>query len=180
MNDIDYEARKQPEAYKPLFGAAFAELGRFAGADLEAVQAALDGIDTTGMGPWGYLLAAASATKPLVFNDKVKEALGFRWGRQLWEPSDIPVFGGMTEDEVERDPDDYETNYIVAEYYPEEAHEALEQDYFWGGSDADVLGLWIKDGIAKVFHAHMEGFWILGEDPIDFFEKIVAQIVGGD
>jgi hypothetical protein len=45
MAEIDGQARKRPEVYKPLYGAAFAELARFAGADLEAVQAGLDGID---------------------------------------------------------------------------------------------------------------------------------------
>jgi hypothetical protein len=185
MAEVDYEARKRPEVYKPLYGAAFAELARFAGADLEAVQAGLDGIDATQMGPWGYLLAAVSATRPLVFTDKVQEALGSRWARQLWEPSNNPPELSLPRDEDEVEDEDgpdlfneWETERIVAVDYPEKAQEALAQDFFWGGSGADVLGIWQKDGIAKVFHAHYEGFWILGEDPVDYFEKVVAQIVG--
>ncbi|MBW2703622.1 MAG: hypothetical protein JRF33_22630 [Deltaproteobacteria bacterium] len=181
MTEIDYGARKAPEVYKPLFDAEFAKLAELAGADLAAVQKLLDEIKLEGRGPWGYLTGGVSATAALLFNDKLKDALGYTWVRQLWEPSDqFAMFGGMTEDEVERDPDDYDTNYIVAEYYPEESREALAEDNYWGGGDADVVGLWVKDGVAKVYHAHMEGFWILGEDPVDFLQKEVAKILGKD
>lgn len=142
------------------------------------MQKKLDEIKLEDRGPWGYLTEGISTTSALLFNEKLKKAMGTAWIRQLWEPSDqYAVFGGNTEDEVEQDEDDYDTNYIIAEYYPEEAHEALEQDNYWGGSDADVLGLWVKDGIAKVYHAHIEGFWILAEDPVDFFQKEVAKIL---
>lgn len=177
MSAIDYESRKKPAVYKPLIDTELQKIAEIAGADAGAVQAELDAVDLEGRGPWGYLTAAAKATTDLLFTDEVRRKLAGNWAAALWEPpQQYTCYGGPTEDDVERDPDDYETNYIVAEYYPEESHEALAQDNYWAGADADVMGIWQKDGIAKVFHAHMEGFWILGEDPVDFIQKAVAKM----
>lgn len=178
MSNIDYAARKNPEAYKPLLDAEFAKLVELVGGDKAEVQKHLDSIDTEGCRPWDYLTSGINATKKIIFTEKLQEALGYSWTKHLWQAGDqYTCFGGMSEDDFEQDPDDFETNYIIGEYYPEESHEALQQDDFWGGSDADVVGLWSKDAITKIFRAHMEGFWILGEDPVDFFQKEVGTIL---
>ena len=69
----------------------------------------------------------------------------------------------------------FENDDFDLEYYPEESHECLSQYNYIGGADADVIALWQREDRTSVCHAHVEGFWILGEDPVDYIEKIAEK-----
>ncbi|MEL6182880.1 MAG: hypothetical protein AAFS10_28250, partial [Myxococcota bacterium] len=44
----------------------------------------------------------------------------------------------------------------------------------WG---EDVVGLWRRPGgYTSLYHAHPEGFWLLGYDAVDFVERAVARL----
>lgn len=167
-----------PTIYKPLIDAEFRNLAEILKVDLVSVQNKLDLIDPKSCGAWRYLLQAIEQTRTLLVSPEFKKMLQSNMLRDLWFPTDqYACFGGYTANYDDYNSDDYDVNYIFSEYYPEEAHEALAQENYWGGADADVFGLWTTENKTKVYHAHMEGFWILGEDPADFLKKAVEHII---
>lgn len=176
---IDYTSRNKPEVFKPLIDAELLKLAKYNGADIGKTEKILATVDPKKMGAWGYLTSAIDATRSMVYEGKVAENLGFSWSHQLFEQDmeRFPFFAGETENDVPEDLD-FSENPIVLEYYPKESHEALRQDMFVGGADADVIGLWRVEDRTRVFHAHMEGFEILGEDPVDYLQRIVRDELG--
>jgi hypothetical protein len=179
---IDYAARRRPEIFKPLVDAA---LSRIAAVDARTFTppAAVE----PGTGPWGYLEAAVAAGRADLTTLAVGNALGeHSWGHRFllgklaehltaFEAVETEEEAAGGDDEEDFDP---EGRPIVLAYYPEESHECLRQGHFVGGADADVIALWQRADRTSVCHAHMEGFWILGEDPVDFIERIAAKAEG--
>ncbi|AWV91253.1 hypothetical protein [Bradymonas sediminis] len=178
---MDYAARKTPEIYKPMIDAALLRLARVAGADDEAVSVTLADLKVEpGTGPWGYLTQAAiPAIRSSLTTEALQTALGpYSWNFSLLKGTladNLQAFDYVeTQDEVEIDYEDPWGSPVVLEYYPEESHECLRQVNYIGGSDADIIALWRRADRTSICHAHMEGFWILGEDPIDWIEKIAS------
>jgi hypothetical protein len=180
---IDYAARRRPEIFKPLVDAALSRIAAVGGrtftppAEVEA-----------GTGPWGYLDAAVTAGRADLTTVAVANALGeHTWNHQFLLGKLAEHFTSYDVVETEEDAaggDDEEEDFgfegrpVVLSYYPEESHECLRQAHFVGGADADVIALWKRADRTSVCHAHMEGFWILGEDPVDFIERIAAKAEG--
>jgi len=42
--------------------------------------------------------------------------------------------------------------------------------------DADVLGIWDNEGVESIYHAHLEGFWLLGIDATEWIQNVVKKI----
>ncbi len=159
----DYAHRTDPSVFKPLIDAALLEIARKGGGDVEAVQKELDALDATQYRrQWSYLMRALSRTRTHLLTDKVLQAPN-HWFDHFLE--------GNHYDTRDKDVDS------IIEYYPERAQEALRQENLVGGYDADIIGLWKRDdGHESVYHAHMEGFWILGEDTIDFVASFATHL----
>ncbi len=173
---MDYAKRQQIETYRPLIDDALLRIVETTGGDREEGTAALQAIDHK-EGPWGYLNKAVQAVRPAINMETIDEVLPHNWvtgflkGR--WENAEIPFSYVETADQVE--PGTF-MRPLILEYYPEESHECLKQRTYVGGGDADIIALWRRDDRTSVCHAHMEGFWILGEDPTDFIEKYAAKL----
>jgi hypothetical protein len=121
------------------------------------------------------LSLALQATRELLVTPKLAELAKGEWFLPLLRGDEYTghVLAGKHSDDfddpVVLDPDDY----------PDEARPALKQSYFIGGSDADVVLLWRqKDATHAICHAHPEGFWILGQDAIDFAERFARTCAG--
>jgi hypothetical protein len=176
----DYAARRRPEIFKPLVDAALSRIAAVGGRAFTRPAAV-----ESGTGPWGYLDAAVAAGRADLTTVAVGKALGeHSWGHQFLLGKLAEHLTAVEAVETEEDAagDDDEEGFggrpIVLAYYPEESHECLRQGNFVGGADADVIALWQRADRTSVCHAHMEGFWILGEDPIDFIERIAAKAEG--
>lgn len=179
---IDYVARKQPAVFKPLIDAALERIAKVGGRAFTP-----PGSVAPGTGPWGYLTTVVAAAKDDLTSEAVRSALG----EHSWS---VAFLGGTlaehftSYDVVETEEDarggdddedwDPEARPVVLAYYPEESRECLRQGNFVGGADADVFALWQRADRTSVCHAHMEGFWILGEDPADYIERIAAKAEG--
>ncbi len=181
---IDYRARKNPDVFKPLIDVALSRIARVGGRSFtppDAVEA--------GTGPWGYLNAAAAAGRSSLTSEAVAKALGeHSWSHQFLlgklaehftsydvVETEAEASGGGGEDDEDFGSDD---RPVVLEYYPKESWECLRQGNFIGGADADVFALWQREDRTSVCHAHMEGFWTLGEDPVDYIERIATKAEG--
>lgn len=168
----DYVARRDASVFKPSIDAAMLRIARHAGRENE-VRAALDALVVpSGTGPWGYFLLTLDAVKNLGLDQAAPVGT---WGDYF--------FSGQHRDYVphstERDEED-DGNWLSLGDYPREAIPALKQKLYVGGYDADVVMLWARtDGRHTVCHAHPEGFWILGQDPIDFVERTAIEVEGG-
>lgn len=174
----DYRARQKPEQFKPLIDAALARLASLSGAALTLAEV------SEGTGPWGYLTEAIAQNRAALTGPKVRAALGeHTWYDQFLTGhlADNLNAGSVIDSEDDLDPeDDYDPDAapVVLAYYPAAAHACLRQELFIGGADADLFALWPREDRTSVCHAHMEGFWILGEDPIDFIERIADRAEG--
>lgn len=171
---VDWEARKKPENYKPLIDAALLRIAHAAGADEAAVKATLEEQSPT-KGPWNYLTNVLKEIREDLLTDELRDARP--WGMSFLDGTideHLEAFSCVeTQADVSPDPFD---RPVVLEYYPEEAHECLRQQIYIGGADADIFALWNRGDRYSVCHAHMEGFWILGEDPSDYIENIADKV----
>lgn len=179
---IDYHARKQPAVYKPLIDAALDRIAKVGGRTFTPPESI-----APGTGPWGYLTTAVAVGKDDLTTGAVRAMLGeYHWSYRFllgrlaehltaFETVETEEDAQGGDDDEDWDPDG---RPIVLAYYPEEARACLRQENFVGGADADVFALWERDDRTSVCHAHMEGFWILGEDPVDYIERIAARAEG--
>ena len=157
---MNYEERKQPNVYKPLIDEALIRIVEATGGDVDEARQALDEVEHDGTS-FEYLNDhAVPAVSSFVDLEVVQERIPHRWGKSLLEGK-------------------FEAGTMLfpnIEFYPEDSKEFLHQQNFIGGYDADVVGLWDRDDRQSICHAHMEGFWILGEDAIDFVEKTADEL----
>jgi hypothetical protein len=178
----------QTTAYKPRIDAALASIAGYAGADPEALARTLAKIEIDDLGPWGYLMAAMRAGSDLLLSDDIAAALKREWFLYFLEAREEeflpPRFGGDSEGDDDHDSPELEDDgyadtrrALYLEDYPEEAHEALEQAHFVGGSGRGIVCLWRREGgVTSVCFASPSGFEILGEDPADFAERAAAKL----
>ena len=157
----DFENRKDPAIYRPRINEALLRIVKATNGDVNAARDALDTIKYEGTS-WGYLNDKAVPLVSEFINLKiVNEKIPYSWGKALLEQTlGVP------------------TAYPEIEYYPEEAIACLEQENYIGGYDADIIALWDRGDRESICHAHMEGFWVLGEDAIDFVEKTATELEG--
>lgn len=188
---MDYAARKLPEIFKPLIDAALLRIAHAAGADTNAVQERLDELvpklglnvlhkrDTSR--PWHYLrYQATPAIADLILTDRFNEALGHHYTTSLLNGA----FGEYLETadwvttKEELDDERYWDSYpVVLEYFPPESHECLKQGYYVDGVDGtEVLALWDRGDRHSVCRVLRQGFFILGEDSVDWIEKIATEV----
>ncbi|MFP4599716.1 MAG: hypothetical protein ACLFVJ_15770 [Persicimonas sp.] len=173
VDTIDWKARKEPETYKPLIDDAILRIARAAGADEEAIGATLEEQSPT-RGPWDYLTDVVGKVRDDLVTDELRDARPwfFSFLDGTFDRYLETYYCVETQADAGSDPFD---RPLVLEYYPEEAHECLRQETYVGGADADIYALWNRGNRYSVCHAHMEGFWILGEDPTDFIENIADK-----
>lgn len=138
-------------------------LASVVGADAGKMQAALDGIDTTGKGPWGYLMEALTSLEPLLKTDRARAAL--KKTRLLWVHFTSADVSGFRDVKVK------------PALYPKEARSTLRDGVILGGIDATVFILCPhQKGVpipARVCAAHPESFEVLGETVEDFVRNEV-------
>ena len=172
---MDYAKRNEIDVYRPLIDAALLRIVRATDGDEEQAHAALDAVEHDA-GPWGYLNKAVNAVRDSIDMDAIEEVLPYAWAtsflRDTWSSGEYPMYCVDSEDDV--DPMDF-PRPVVLQYYPEEAHECLGQQIYVGGGDADIIALWKREDRTSICHAHMEGFWILGEDSVDFIENYATK-----
>lgn len=180
---MKYKERTKPEIFKPLIDGAWVEMAEIVGADQGKVRDVLNKIPLESLQDgnstsFRYLKVTAGNLRGIIFTEKAEALLRNTWFKHIIrEPvNEPPVYGGETEDEFNAEDASEDDNPVFLEHYPEESHEALRQNLYIGGYDADVLGLWSTESGVKIFHAHPEGFWILGEDAIDWLTKTVEEI----
>lgn len=168
--------RTSPEVFKPAIDAALVRIARVAAADADAVQRALAGLREGRAFP--YLLGALHALRGLVDVDRLRAAGAGTWLLYFLEGKDARYEGHFLEPEGAGFEDELgQASPIRLEFYPEQAHAALRHQDFVGGQDADVVGLWrLPDGREAIYHAHPEGFSLLGDDAIDFVEREAARL----
>jgi len=163
---------------------ALLALCAFSEGDLEAFRAGLDGIDTEGAGPWWYLNEGMRIGRVHVDGARLEAAGVNGWFLYFLkgdaETASIPDSCVASEEEVE---DWYHSDDrwgdrapLALSRYPAEAHAALRQEHYFGGYDADIVGLWRKDSHLYVYHAHPEGFWLLAKSPVDFVQQAATKI----
>jgi hypothetical protein len=181
----DYEARIQPEVYRPLIDEALVRIAERSGGDVPAVRRTLERIGPeTPSTQWSYLTRALRDIREHLLTEPVKEVGKHNWFLYFLEGRDADYHGHSLIDPDEDAPespdgDESASGRPVAylEYYEEEAWECLRQRAFVGGYDADVVALWTReDGRVSVCHAHPEGFWILGEDAAEFAMKFADKL----
>jgi hypothetical protein len=179
---IDWETRKQPEIYKPLIDEALLRIARASGGDEAKTSEILEAQAPDG-GPWTYLNDVVPEVRDSIVTDALSEVMQGQWAFQFLEGTIDRYL--ETWDYVES-ADDYQPDPmsmggmpVILEYYPEESHECLRQCHYIGGADADIIALWDREDRTSVCHAHMEGFWILGEDPADYIENIADKVEEG-
>jgi hypothetical protein len=170
---FDAAARREPSVFKPLIDAALLRIGRKAGVD-EDLATLLGGLDVPpGGGAWTYLLEALRAAQPLGLAKTVPDG---EWAHYFLSGEHESYAGHTTHHD---DDDDGSISYVNLRDYPREARPALRQGHFVGGYDADVIAMWRRaDGRYSPCHAHVEGFWLLGQDPIDFIERAAMLAEG--
>lgn len=169
----DYAARREPGVFKPLIDGALLRIGRKVGVDdkLSLVLGALEA--PPGSGPWTYLMAAITAARPLGLDKAIRDG---EWAHYFLGGQHESYEGHTT---YRDEDDDGSVPYVNLRHYPAEARPALKQGTFVGGYDADVIALWRRaDGRYSPCHAHPEGFWLLGQDAIEFVER-AATIAEG-
>lgn len=171
----DYAARREPAVFKPLIDAALLRIARKASCDDEAARV-LGALETQpGGGPWTYLLEASSKLRPLGLAQTVRKG---EWAHYFLAGEHESYQGHTTHRD---DDDDGSIPYVNLRHYPAEARAALKQGNFVGGYDADVIAMWRRsDGRYSPCHAHPEGFWLLGQDAIDFAERAAVLAEGGE
>lgn len=174
---VDYSERKKPDVFKPMIDEALMRIARAVGADEDAVASKLADLDPEG-GPWNYLSRESTpAVRDLLVNDTLREVMPYDRGTKLLDNTldqHLEAFDWV-ETEADVEPDAW-SRPVVLEYYPEESLECLRQGMYVGGADADIIALWDRGDRHSICHAHMEGFWILGEDPVDWIEKIADKV----
>lgn len=172
---MDYAKRKEIDVYRPMIDAALIRIVNATDGDEAQAQSALDAVDHDA-GPWGYLKNAVNAARDSIGMEAIEEVLPHDWAtsflRDTWSSGEYPF--SCVDSEADVDPMAI-PRPVVLEYYPEESHECLRQQNYVGGADADILALWRREDRTSICHAHMEGFWILGEDPVDFIENYATK-----
>lgn len=178
----ELQARKKASVFKPLIDEAILKIAAWAGVDTDRVESILDSLNANRYSPFEYLYTAMRKVKSVLFIERVEAQMKFGSAKYLFNnPEQQHLYVG--ESEYDYDPADLEAEdyAVILENYPDKAHAALKQNHFWGGHNADVMGIWVtKEGIERVFHANATTFTILGEDAIDFIEKIVENDFSGE
>ncbi len=178
----ELQARKKASVFKPAIDESILKIATWAGVDTDRVESLLDSLNANRYSAFEYLYTAMRKVKSVLFIERVEAQMKFGWSKYLFNnPEQQHLYVG--ESEYDYDPSDLEAEdyAVVLENYPDKAHAALKQNRFWGGHNADVVGIWVtKEGIERVFHANAAAFNILGEDAIDFIEKIVENDFSGD
>ena len=175
MRNIDHS---NPKDFKPLIDKVLLELTEINDHEKEKTQEILNELSGDRMISFWYLKQAAFKTKQWSYHGKVEEVLhdyGY-WGKRIFIPaSDLPFLVNID--------DDYEDDLgadtwpVYLEEYPIEAHEALHQDFYLGGGNGDVLGVWKQGIVFKIFVATPNEFEIIAQDPIEWVEKTKSFVV---
>ncbi len=171
---------RKPAVFKPLIDEYLLRIAQWADVDGERLQRTLQAISAERATPFEYLYNAARKVRNQLFIERVESKLTYGYSRQLFVSGDTNyIFAGESEydyDPAELESEDYA---VVLENYPRAAHKALEQDKIWGGAGAEVVGIFTaKDGIEQIYKATPKEFIILGEDAIDYLEKIIQHGFG--
>jgi hypothetical protein len=174
MNLIE---RSRPQHFKPLIDKSIEKIAAWAGVDTKKIQSVLSLLSAQRYSGFEYLYNAMRKVKPLIFIEKVETRLTFGWSKHLFNnPEQEHIYVGETiydYDEADLESEQYA---IVLEDYPKAAHAALKQNTFWGGSGAEVAGVWTnRDGVETIYVASPKKFEILAEDAVDFIEKIIEK-----
>jgi hypothetical protein len=177
---MNYLERKKPAVFKPIIDDYFLRIAQWAGVDAERVKKILETLNANRYSGFEYLYTAARKVKSVLFIEKVEAQLNYGYSRQIFNSIDINyVYVGESEydyDPAELESDDYA---VILDNYPSKAAHALRQDKFWGGNVAEVVGVWLtKEGLECVYKATPKEFVILGADPIDYFEQVIAAGFG--
>lgn len=169
----DPAARREPSVFKPLIDAALLRIGKKAGVEDELVKLLGSLEAPPGGGPWTYLMDAIRAAQPLGLAKVVPNG---EWAHYFLSGEHESYEGHTTHRDED---DDGSISFVNVRNYPREARPALRQGHFVGGYDADVIAMWRRaDGRYSPCHAHMEGFWLLGQDAIDFIERAAMMAEG--
>jgi hypothetical protein len=170
--------RTDPRVFKPLIDSVLIELAVINDSDKELVISALGDLSAEGMISFWYLKKAVSKTSQWSYHGKVEKVLNDygNWGANIFEASaELPFL--VNEDEGYQDDRGADTWPIYLENYPEEAHEALSQDFYLDGGGGDVLGVWKNGAIFKIFIATPHSFEIIADDPIEWIVKTKLFVV---
>jgi hypothetical protein len=174
MNLIE---RSRPQNFKPLIDKSIEKIAAWAGVDTKKIQSVLSLLSAQRYSGFEYLYNAMRKVKPLIFIEKVEIRLTFGWSKHLFNnPEQEHIYVGETiydYDEADLESEQYA---IVLEDYPKDAHAALKQNTFWGGSGAEVAGVWTnREGVETIYVASPKKFEILAVDAVDFIEKIIEK-----
>jgi hypothetical protein len=164
-----------PDVFRPRIREAVLKISRFAGTE-STVKPILDSLEPSDDGPWGYLMKVLNAARPALLSSRLDAVGKGDWFRYYLDGRNAEYEGHVLRPSEDED-QELDVHYVDLEDYPEESHKALKQKQFVGGYGADVVCLWrTKDGVARVCHAHPEGFWIRAENPVAFVEQFAAQL----
>ncbi|MCH2043612.1 MAG: hypothetical protein MK212_05680 [Saprospiraceae bacterium] len=173
---MNYTTRLSPEVYKPIVDNLLIKFSQYLTTDTNALKKILAELIAEGSS-WEYTLEALKKTRPYIYTEVVQSKLQYEWGNTLLS-SNKEEEEDEEEDWDEDEEEDWDINDVDLNDYPEESHEAIQQETFWVCEDADITGIWKQaNEVEKIYHAHMEGFWILGEDAIDFLEKSIQKVM---
>ncbi len=183
------------EYYKPLIDEAILQLVKYNEGQVEEAREILKGLKTntivemendffntasqegflkfmeenaSEISALGYLKKSMYKLKKYLNDGKLKPKLENEWINVLFEP-------GRYFDDSEESIQEIRDN-LVLKNYPQEGWEALQQEDYLVVEDADFLGVWKRSGRESIYHAHPEGFWVLGDDPVDWIEKVVSKV----
>jgi hypothetical protein len=177
---MNYLERKKPAIFKPIIDDYFLRIAQWAGVDAERVKKILETLNANRYTSFEYLYTAARKVKSVLFIEKVEAQLNYGYSRQLFNSVELNyVYVG--ESEYDYDPAELETDdfAVILDNYPKKAAPALRQDKFWGGNLAEIVGIWLtKEGVECVYKATPKEFVVLGEDPIDYLEQVIAAGFG--
>lgn len=167
------DSSKAVPAYKRAIDTELSGLARGAGADEDALRAALATVEPAG-GPWSYLERVVTAIRnPLLRGDVPRRLAQSLLGRLLTDPFD----GDGPPEVCDAAPDETEgaDHVVYLDCYPKRAQKPLREGEIVAASGADV---WIveplADGDARFSHAHPEGFSILAKGAVELVKREVA------
>lgn len=177
---MNWNERKDADVYKPLIDDALLRIASAVGADTDAIEGTLsEQSPDEETSQWRYANDILAEIRDDLVTDDFTGAAPQKWAKNLVDGSAGDNLNSMScvETAADRDPDPMAFfKPIVLEYYPEESHECLRQEHYVDGTDADVIALWSREDRTSVCHAHMEGFWTLGEDVADWLEGYADEV----
>jgi hypothetical protein len=167
---IKWKDRNKPEVFKPLIDFELVEMASLNGHMQDIVRPKIEAVRALDYTNIGYLIHICRNIAAWCYKGNVESIMKeyALWSINLFEsPDEVPVLAKPSQNGSS---DYFFQNVVFPERYPKKARAALMDGLFIGGGNGDVLGVWNKDGINKIYVAFPDAFEILANDPVEWIQ----------